>query len=168
MPDLNSAHTLRALSHVKEVRKSLAEAEYLRRLRQQRDLRQDWRSHDQRLEHSKSILPRQKAVILTELAARPVDIRKIHSAHETVRTLDRRIEMLEQKRREIQEKHREACDKEAAARRNFTVATRQLQKFHEIKTRCDKLIIRQSDEQEQAELEDRMHSRSHLITTEGK
>jgi hypothetical protein len=168
MPDVNAAHTLRALSHVKDVRKSLAEAEYLRRLRQQRDLRQDCHSHNQRLEHSKLILPRQKAAILAELAARPVDIRKIHSAHEAVRTLHRRIEMLEQKRREVQEKHREACDKETTARRNFTVATRQSQKFQEIKTRCDKLIIQQSDEREQAELEDRVHARSHLITTEGK
>jgi hypothetical protein len=161
MPDMNAAHTLRALSHVKDVRKSLAEAEYLRRLREQRDLQQDRHIHEQRLEHSKSILPRQKAAILAELAARPVDMRKIHTAHETVRTLHRRIEMLEQKQRELEEQHLKARDKETSARRNFTIATRQLQKFQEIRVRCDKLVLQQSDEREQAELEDRVHIRSH-------
>jgi chromatin segregation and condensation protein Rec8/ScpA/Scc1 (kleisin family) len=174
MSDVNAAHgahtaqTLGALSQVKDLRKSLAEAEYLRRLRHQRDMQQDCSTHQQRLEHSKSLLPRQKAAILAELTARPVDLRKIHSAHETIRTLHHRIEILERKRQELEEKYREACSKEASARRNFTEATRQLQKFQEVSTYYDKLARRQLDEQEQGELEDRSPARSHLMMIERK
>jgi hypothetical protein len=163
MFDVNASRTLRALSHVKDLRKTLAEAEYLRRLRQQRDLQQDCDIHARQLARSKSMLPQQKAAVMAELRARPCDVWEIHSAHETVRRLHVRVETLEQECLELRKKHQEACADQESARHKFMTATRQLQKFQEIGKRNDTSMIQQCNEQEQAELEDRAYPRSHSI-----
>jgi hypothetical protein len=155
MFDVNTPRLLRALSHVKEVRTSLAEAEYLRRTRHQRTLQQNCMTHVQQLDHCISILPQQKATILAGLTARPVDLRQIHTAHETVRKLQQRIDALEQERQELEKSHQQACIDKDQAHRKFTGATRQQQKFKEIKARNDALTAQQSNEKEQDELEDR-------------
>jgi hypothetical protein len=125
-------------------------------------------THVQQLDHCKSILPQQKATILAGLTARPVDLRQIHSAHETVRKLQQRIDALEQERQELEKNHQQACIDKDLAHRKFTAATRQQQKFKEIKIRNDALTIQQSNEKEQDELEDRPYVSACLLQIEGK
>ena len=162
MPDVNARRLLQALSHVKDTRKSLAEAEYLRRARQQRISQQNCTAHAQNLECRKSALPQQTAAILTELAARPVDQQQIHSAYQTVRKLHEGIDALEQERKALEQTHHQACIDKDSAQHDFAAATRQQEKFQQIQMRSDARMTQQSTEREQVELEDRPSACSHL------
>jgi hypothetical protein len=166
MPDVNNMPTLRALSHLKQMRASLAEAEYLRCTNHQRKLQQNCQAHVQYLDRCKSILPQQKASILAGLAVRPVDLLQIHSAHEAVRKLQQQIDRLEQKREELQKNHRQACIDKDLAHQKFAGAVRQQHKFGEVKIEGDALIARQSNDREQNELEDRPYAAAHLSKME--
>jgi uncharacterized protein (UPF0335 family) len=168
MPDVNKPQVLRALTHIKEMRKSLAEAEYLRRLRHQQRLHQDYANHVERLDAFKSTLPHQKALILEELASHPVDQRQIHSAHGVIRNLQQRMATLEQERKELAQKHDDACTEKNLAHRKFTTATHQQQKFKEIKMRSDILVTQYANEREQSELEDRHTADSNSLAMKGK
>jgi hypothetical protein len=166
MPDVNNMPTLRALLHLKEIRTSLAEANYLRCANRQRDSQKNCQAHIQYLDRCKSILPQQTASILAGLAVRPVDLLQIQSAHETVRKLQQKIDSLEQERTELEKNYQQACIDKDLAHRKFTGAVRQQQKFGEAKMKGDALIAQRSNGLEQDELEDRPYATADLSQME--
>ncbi|HEY4318352.1 MAG TPA: hypothetical protein VGN04_12185 [Herbaspirillum sp.] len=136
----------------------MAETEYFRRLRQQRDCEQECALDAHRLARFKSELPLQRAAILDELAERPVDVRQVNDAQSALRKLQHQLLKAESRHQALEESHRQACLGRDEAYRKYTAAMRRHQKFHEIKVRDDLCAAEQGNAMEQTELEDRPFS----------
>lgn len=152
---MNRGKELRALSHVKDVRKLLAETDYLRQSRQERHCGQECADHSRQLDRYRNALPGKRALILDELAARPVDLRGIHDAQSALRKLQHQLNGAEAAQEKLETAYRQASADKEAARQKYTAAMRKHQKFYEMKDREDLVAVAQSNAMEQTEMEDR-------------
>jgi hypothetical protein len=158
MLELKRQKLLRGLLSVKGMRKSLAEANYLRCTKQQQLLHREWISQAERLRTYRTALPARQAAILHGLAATPVGLQEIHSAHETVLKLQEKLSVLEQERAALTVDYQQACETKENARTKLSGAVHQLEKFQNIKMRSDARNADGMNAQEEAEREDRLHA----------
>lgn len=146
---------LHALSHVKDLRKLLAETDYLRRSHRERQCEQERAEHARRLDRCRGELPEKRARILDDLAGRPVDLRKIHDAQSALRKLLHELNSAETAQKELENAAGQARTDKEAAYRKYTAAMRKHEKFQDIKRRADSHAAEQCNAIEQAEIEDR-------------
>lgn len=154
MPVMNT-RLLRALSEVKDLRKLLAETDYLRRMRQQQHCEQECASQSRRLAQYRSALPQQRTAILGALAERPVAVREVHDAQAALRKLEHQLNTEQSSHVKLEESYRQACIDREAAQRKYAAATQRHQRFQELKVRDSAFAAEQRNATEQAELEDR-------------
>lgn len=156
MSDLKRQKLLHGLLVVKDMRKSIAEADYLRCARQEQQLHAATMQQAKRLDAHRAALPTRQAAILRELRIKPVGLQEIHYAHEMVSKLHDTLATLEQEHSALMADYHLACDTTGKARAKLTGALHQVEKFRTIKTQNDTRRTHDINLGEEGELEDRL------------
>ena len=157
MPDLKKQRQLNRLVAVKGLRKSLAEADYLRCAHRQRQLNEERLLQDGRLRKYRTEIPARRATILRQLAGTPVNLQTIHTTHEIVLGLGQRLAAMEQEQLALEDGCRHASEITLTARTRLTAAMHQVEKFGDTRLRGHLRIAAATDTREEMELEDRPH-----------
>lgn len=156
MSDLKRQKLLHGLLVVKDLRKSVAEADYLRCARQEQQRHAAAVQQAKRLDAHRAALPARQASILRGLRIKPVGLQEIHYAHEMVSKLHDTLATLEQERGALMADYHLACDATGKARAKLTGAIHQVEKFRTVKTHNDARRIHNLNLGEEGELEDRL------------
>lgn len=156
MFNLKRQKLLHGLLAVKDMRKSLAETDYLRCAREEQQLHAASAQQAERLDTHRAALPARQTAILHALRIRPVSLQEIHYAHEMVSKLHETVAALEQERSTLMADHQLACDATGKARARLTGAMHQVEKFRSIKTDNDIRRNRDINFGEEGELEDQL------------
>lgn len=155
MFDIKRQKLLRGLLTVKDVRKSLAETDYLRCSKQERQRHTDWTLQSECLERNRVALPTRQAAILRGLRIKPVGLQEIHCAHEMIASLHDTVAAMEQENTTLMSSYQQACDATKTAHLKLGQAAHQLEKFQGIKARSNAKLACGAEIREEAELEER-------------
>lgn len=154
MSSLNKPHMLAALLKLKNLRKSLAEASYLRCIGQQRAVQQQCAVQSQELAHYRDALPQQQNAIFSQLNGQMISLAHIQNMHNAVHALRNHLDTLTQALEEREKEHQTACADTDSARKKLRSAVDQENKFEQIKKRNDIHKHQALNAQEESETDD--------------